>query len=354
MNESLSINTSTGNNIKFKIYSQPIEREEKNLLTEILNQNLRNTCEIYQRFLEGQGDSQNYYSTGYINKTQIFHILITIPIENPYVASITHLFPDKKITGKEKKAFFADLPEILKAITDYMTSRGTRIILFTTSNPDIYKKAIEAGYKPLLGDTKDTGSALLFYESAESTLQSLFQEEKQAYWIERGNLSLGDLPLLQLLYSSINRDLLSPDEPILLKNYPQAILTGVETPFIFYKLFETDYRNSPIYINKVERGNNLIRSIVTVKKRYLPIELIVDFDFYFLEGFENGFYTLAEEVIQELSNFPGLSLEYKGFNKKKIEILKSLGFKNIEKRDEEYFLFKGEKLKVEILRKKLP
>ncbi len=353
MNESLSINTSRGNHIKLTIYSQPIEKDEQDLLIGILNQN-HNPQDICQRLFTYQQENKNYYLTGYINENQTFHILLTMSLENPHISSITHLLLNKGTKIEQKKLFFADLPDILKTINDYMTSLGTQIILFTTSNPDIYKKAIEAGYKPLLGDTKDTGSALLFYESAESTLQSLFQEEKQAYWIERGNLSLGDLPLLQLLYSSINRDLLSPDEPILLKNYPQAILTGVETPFIFYKLFETDYRNSPIYINKVERGNNLIRSIVTVKKRYLPIELIVDFDFYFLEGFENGFYTLAEEVIQELSNFPGLSLEYKGFNKKKIEILKSLGFKNIEKRDEEYFLFKGEKLKVEILRKKLP
>ena len=348
MEELITYTSQEGRFLEIKIYKSLAEEEIQTIMGLFRNEATQLISEIYLRTHGYFNDSINYYFLGHLKNTPTILLWATTAQENQSIAFLQYLYIDKSLDDPGVPT------AILEKATQYLFEQGVVITLLNTSHNKLYNSYREIGYDFLLRDNRQRGNTIMFAEKRDGTLKNIFKEERDAYWIERKNLSNGDLALLQLLYSSLNRELLSDNEAFLIKNYPQGIIIGNELERKFSKLFARDPAgNYPIFLNKVEMGNSLIRAIVTVKKRELPIERIVDFDFYFLQGFHEGFYNLVEEIIAELSNFPHIILEYRGFNRKKLEILKYLGFKE-DHREEEYFLYQGRKIDISILRKKLP
>jgi len=348
MEKFITYTPENGKSMEIKIYKNPQKEELEELIKPFLQETNPQILEIYLRTGGYFSESINYYFMGYENDNCILLLWATASQENQTIAFSKYLYIEKTLNDP-------NIPTtMLKKATEYLFEQGVKVVLLNTPYSTLYNSYGEIGYKHLLGDKEQNENLIMFTERENGLLNNLFREEKSAYWIERRNLSNGDLALLQLLYSYLNVELLSNDEAFLIKNYPQGIITGNEVALHFSKFFSREpLRGYPIFLNKVEMGNNLIRSIATVKKRELPVERIVDFDFYFLEGFQSGFYNLVEELTAELANFPHIILEYRGFNKKKIDILKHLGFKE-HYTEEEYFLYQGEKIDIAILRKTLP
>ncbi len=348
MEEFITYTPERGKPLEIKIYKNPQGEEREEILKPFSHKINQRAAEIYLRMGGYFSESINYYFAGYIENKLILLLWATTSVENQSVIFLEYLYIKRDLKDPE-------IPTaMLKKASRYLFEQGSELTLLNTIHSELYDSFRLIGYKLLLGEKERNENVIMFAERENGLLHKLLSEEKNAYWIERRNLSNGDLALLQLLYSSLNVDLLSEKEFFLIKNYPQGIITGNELASKFSNLFSKETtRGYPVFLNKVETGNRLIRSIVTVKKRELPVERIVDFDFYFLEGFHDGFYNLVEDITAELSNFPHIILEYRGFNKKKIDILKYLGFKE-NYREEKYFLYQGEKIDTVVLRKTLP
>ena len=287
-------------------------------------------------------ESTDYFFLGYIEREPVSFLWLTVSKEIKSIALAGHIYTCEKhrrrgISGK-----------LLDTAHRFFFDTDGKVIVLQTSNPAAYEYYRKYGYKTLTGNPLQKQTAVMYTEKEPGLLNTLTEREKNIYWVERRDLSTGDLPALLLLYS------INDETEIKIKNRPQGVLTGYETEAVFGSLFRKNPKTGrPVFINRVETGENLIRSIITVKRRTISIERIVDFDFFLLPGFEDGFYLLAEELFAELENFPELILEYEGCDKYKFEILKKLGFKIIRE-EADYYLDHGNKIAASVFRKNLP
>ncbi|NOY09321.1 MAG: GNAT family N-acetyltransferase [Spirochaetes bacterium] len=287
-------------------------------------------------------ESTDYFFLGYMEGKPVSHLWLTVSKEIKSIALTGHIYTCKKyrrrgISGK-----------LLDTARRFFFDTGGKVIVLQTTSPAAYEYYRKYGYKTLAGNPLQKQAAVMYTEKEPGLLNALKEQEKNTYWVERRELSTGDLPALMLLYS------INGETAIKIKNRPQGVLTGYETEAVFGSLFrKSPETGRPVFINRVETGENLIRSIITVRRRTISIERILDFDFFLLPGFEEGFYLSAGELFAELENFPELILEYQGCDKHKFEILKKLGF-TIIREETDYYLYHGNKIAASVFRKNFP
>ncbi len=287
-------------------------------------------------------ESTDYFFLGYIGGNPVSHLWLTVSKEIKSIALAGHIYTSGKYRGHGISG------KLLNTAHRFFFDTGGKVIVLQTANPAAYGYYRKYGYKTLIGNPLQKQSAVMYTEKEPGLLETLTEQEKNTYWVERRDITTGDLPALLLLYS------INGETSIKIKNRPQGVLTGCETEAVFGSLFRKNPETGrAVFINRVETGENLIRSIITVRRRTIPVERVLDFDFFLLPGFEEGFYLLAEELFAELKKFPELILEYQGCDKFKFEILRKLGFK-ILREEADYYLYHGNKIAASVFRKNLP
>ena len=340
--DSKDIRLRDGTGIKINQYETPASDLTNTIIPFLVHKGPAWLSDIRNRLNGEYPESADYFFIALLDGEPVSHLWLATSRENRSTGLIGHIFTGKKYRGRGISAV------LLEAAHRYFFNSGGKIIILQTSNPVAWSYYKKHGYITLFGDTSKNEIAFMYKEAQTGDFDKLIEAEKEAYWVERRNLLTGDLPALELLYC------ITGDNPMRIKNGLHGVLFGYEIEGIFGELFKKDPEaGRPFYLNKVEAGINLIRSIITVRKRTLAIERISDFDFFILPGFEKGFYELAEETFDELKNFPELILEYRGFDEDKFKILKDFGFKKIRE-EENYYLYRGKTLSASVYRKKFP
>ena len=337
-----NINLKDGTGIKISQYETPAPELSNTIIPFLIHKGPSWLSDIRNRLNGEYPESTDRFFLACVNEKPVSHLWLTTSKENRTIGLLGHIFTSEKHRGRGISSV------LLEAAHSYFFNAGGKILILQTSNPVAWKYYSSRGYITLFGDTSKNETAMMYKEAKTGDFNKLIELEKDAYWVERRNLLTGDLAALEFLYC------IADDKPITIKNGLHGVLSGYETEGIFGELFKQDaVTEKPVYLNKVEAGTNMLRSVLTVRKRTLSIERISDIDFFILPGFEKGFYELAEETFAELENFPQLILEHKGFDNEKFRILKDFGFKKVRE-EENYYLYRGEMINASVYRKKLP